>query len=109
MCWRNVIVTGSLDTGAVHDALENSTRSGSDNANDPFVSTPGSLTVSAASPAVLTTLAPVVATYSLSSPGVNGPNDAGAPSVSDNVAGTEPPTVPPALAAAYTAAPALAL
>src|SRR4051794_19196868 len=109
MCWRNVIVTGSLDTGAVHAALENSTRSGSASANDPFASTPGSLTVSAASPAVLITFAVEVAVYSLSRPGVNAPNDARAPSVSDNVAGTDPPTVPPALDAAYTAEPVLAL
>src|SRR3954447_10546370 len=109
MCWRNVMVTGSLDTGAVHAALENSIRSGSDSANDPFVSTPGSLPVSAASPAVLITFAVEVAVYSLSRPGVNGPKDAGGPSVSANVAGTDPPTVPPALAAAYTAEPVLAL
>src|SRR4051794_38121892 len=100
MCWRNVIATGSLDTGAVHDALLNSTRSGSLNANDPFVNTPGSLTDSAASPAVLTTVAPVVATYSLSTPGVTPPKVAGAPSVSASVAGTDPPTPPPVLVAA---------
>src|SRR4051812_21946392 len=103
MCWRNVIVTGSLDTGAVHEAFENSARSGSLNANDPFVSTPGSLTVSAASPAVLITFAVVVAVYSLSRPGAKGPNDAGAPSVNESVAGTEPPTVPGVVVSAYSA------
>src|SRR3954471_5820468 len=100
MCWRNVIVTGSLDTGAVHDALLNSPRNGSLSANTPLVSTPGSLTDSAASPAVLKTVAPVVATYSFSSPGVNPPKVAGAPSVSASVAGTDPPTPPPVLVAA---------
>ena len=32
--------------------------------------------------------------YSRATPGVNAPNVAGVPSVSDSVAGTEPPTVP---------------
>src|SRR3954469_588689 len=109
MCWRKVIVTGSLDTGAVHDALENSTRSGSESANEPFVNTPGSLTESAASPAVDTTFADVEAMYSLSTPVVNGPKDAGPRSVSVSVAGTDPPTAPSVLVAAYAAEPELAL
>src|SRR6201999_1780235 len=48
--------------------------------------------VSAASPAVLITFAVVDAVYSFATPGVNAPNVAGAPSVSDSVAGTAPPT-----------------
>src|SRR3954471_21717862 len=103
MCWRNVIVTGSLDTGAVHAALENSTRRGSLSANAPLVSTPGSLTVSAASPAVLMTFTVVVAVYSLSAPGMNGAKDPGVPSVSDSVAGTVPPTEPGVFVSAYSA------
>ena len=57
MCCLNVIVTGSLDTGAVQAALLNSTTSGDGSANVPLVSLPGSETVSAASPAVLITFA----------------------------------------------------
>ena len=45
------------------------------------------------------TLAVVDAEYSRATPGVNAPNVAGAPSVSDSVAGTVPPTVPSAVAA----------
>src|SRR3954453_7278281 len=104
MCWRNVIVTGSLDTGAVHEALLNSTRSGSDSANAPFVSTPGSDTLSVASPAVLMTLAVVFAVYSFATPGVNAPNVAGVPSVRLSVAGTLPPTPPGVSVWAYTVA-----
>ena len=53
-----------------------------------------SLTVSVASAAVLMTLAVVPASYSFAMPGVNGGNIAGAPRVSESVAGTVPPTVP---------------
>ena len=52
-----------------------------------------SATLSAASPAVETTVAVVDAVYSRATPGVKAPKDAGAPSVSASVAGTEPPTV----------------
>src|SRR4051794_4277447 len=97
MCWRNLIVTGSFETGAVHDAFESDTRSGSDRANDPLLRQHGSLTLSVASPAVEITFALVVAVYSWSVPGVNAPNDAGLPSISDSVAGTLPPTDPPVL------------
>ena len=41
---------------------------------------------------MLITVAVVDAVYSFATPGVNAPNAAGAPSVSDSVAGTEPPT-----------------
>ena len=54
-----------------------------------------SVTDSVASPAVEMTVAVVLASYVLSMPGVNAPNAAGAPSDSDSVAGTVPPTVPP--------------
>src|SRR6185312_9186945 len=46
-----------------------------------------------AEPAVEMTFAVVLAVYSLSTPGVNAPNDAAGPSESDSVAGTVPPTV----------------
>ena len=41
-----------------------------------------------------TTVAVVEAVYWRATPGVNAPNDAGAPSVSESVAGTVPPTPP---------------
>src|SRR3954471_483866 len=94
MCWRNVIATPALETGPVHAAGAISTRSASGSENAPFVRWPGSDTESAASPAVEITFAVVVAAYSLAAPGVNAPNEAGAPSVSESVAGTVPPTSP---------------
>src|SRR5437868_2715409 len=94
MCWRNVIATASLDTGPVHDASENSTRSASGSENAPLVRWPGSETLSVASPAVDVTVAVVPAVYSLSTPGVNAPKLAGAPRVSESVGGTVPPTPP---------------
>ena len=54
----------------------------------------GSATLSSASPAVETTFAVVDAEYSRATPGVNAPNCAGGPSVSESVAGTVPPTPP---------------
>jgi hypothetical protein len=59
MCWLNVIVTASLDTGAVHVDFENATCSGSGSENAPFIRRPGSATDSVASPAVLITFAVV--------------------------------------------------
>ena len=59
MCCLNAIVTGSLETGAVHVALLKETSSGDGSANAPLVRWPGSPTVRAASPAVLMTLAVV--------------------------------------------------
>src|SRR3712207_2832446 len=89
--------TFSLDVGAVHADLLNATCSGSASVNAPLVRCAGlGATVSDASPAVEMTLAVVLASYVLSTPGVNGPNEAGAPRDSDSVAGTEPPTVPSA-------------
>ena len=61
MCCLNVIVTGSPDTGAVHVAFENETASGDGSENVPFIRWPGSETVRAASPAVESTVAGVVA------------------------------------------------
>ena len=61
MCCLNAIVTGSLETGAVQVALLKETSSGEGSANAPLVRWPGSLTVSAASPAVLITFAVVLA------------------------------------------------
>ena len=56
-----VTVTASLDTGAVQAAFENETCSGDGRLNVPLVRRPGSLTLSAASPAVETTVAVVAA------------------------------------------------
>src|SRR3954454_13611951 len=98
MCWRNVMVDVPLDTGPLHVLGAMSTRSASGNENAPLVRWPGSETVSAASPAVEMTLAGVDAVYSCPTPGVNAPNEAAGPSVSDRVAGTEPPTVDDATA-----------
>ena len=69
----------------------------------------GSLTASAASPAVEVTLAVPWAMYSRATPGVNAPKLGTVPSVSDSVAGTVPPTVPVVLVEAYAAEPVLAL
>ena len=58
MCCLNAIVTGSLETGAVQLALLKETSSGSGSANVPLVRYAGAgETLSAASPAVLMTLA----------------------------------------------------
>ena len=53
-----------------------------------------SATLSAALPAVLVTVAVVLASYSFAMPGVNAPKLAGVPSVSASVLGTVPPTPP---------------
>ena len=61
MCCLNVIVTGSLETGADHVDFENVTCSGSGSENAPLVRYAGTgATLSAASPAVEMTLASVV-------------------------------------------------
>src|SRR5690348_6807403 len=86
--------TLSLDTGANHADFVSEVCSGSGNENAPLASRAGPETDSAASPAVEMTFAVVLAVYSFATPGVNAPKVAGAPSVSDSVAGTTPPTVP---------------
>ena len=60
--------------------------------NAPLARWPGSDTLSAASPAVLVTVAVLVAVYSCSTPGVKAPKLALAPSCRLSVAGTVPPT-----------------
>src|SRR5687767_12745597 len=95
MCCLNVIGTVSFDTGPVQAVLPNSTRNGSARENAPLVRWSGALTPSVASPAVDVTVALVDAVYSRSTPGVNAPNDA-APTDSESVAGTVPPTSPTA-------------
>src|SRR5690349_16694077 len=102
---RNAIATLSLEVGPAQEALPSSTRSGSGSENAPLVRWPGSLTDSVASPAVDVTVAVVDAVYSFSTPGVNGPNAAGAPSASESVAGTVPPTVPSTDVAANSPGP----
>ena len=67
-------------------------RSGCGRLNAPLTSLPvcrcrDRRRYSVASPAVLITFAVVLASYSFATPGVNAPNVAGAPSVSDSVAG----------------------
>ena len=61
MSCLNVMPTVSLLVGAVQADLPNSTRNGSASENAPLVRRPGSDTDSAASPAVLVTVALVVA------------------------------------------------
>src|SRR3954451_3136943 len=94
MCCLKPIVTASLDTGADQLDLLNAICSGSAGVNAPVVRLPPS-PVSSAPPAVLLKLALVDPAYVRSPPGTNAPNDAGVPSVSESVAGTFPPTVPP--------------
>src|SRR6476661_7141485 len=93
MCCLKPIVTGSLDTGALHADFDSAICSGSSSVNAPLDNRPPS-TLSAASPAVEFTLALVEASYVRSAPGTNAPKEAAAPSVSDSVGGTDPPTVP---------------
>src|SRR3954447_20314222 len=88
------MVETALDTGPLHDPGAMSTRNGCASANAPLVSCPGSETLSVASPAVLITFAVVVAVYSRATPGTKAPKLAGAPSVSESVAGTVAPTSP---------------
>ena len=90
----NVSGTDSFETGPLQVVLPNATRSGEASENAPFTRWPGSDTESVASPAEEVTVAVVAAVYSRVTPGTNAPNDAGAPIVSDSVAGTVPPTVP---------------
>ena len=56
MCWLNVIVTGSLETGAVQVVFDSETCSGEGSENVPLTRWPGladgSTTLSVASPAV---------------------------------------------------------
>src|ERR1700761_5245737 len=99
MCWLNAIATAALETGPVQPAGVVVTVTGSGSENAPLARCAGPLTLSAASPAVEMTSAVVEAVYVLSIPGVNAPNDGAAPSVSESVAGTVPPTVPVVLVA----------
>src|SRR4051812_35105292 len=116
MCWWKITEICSRLTGpgqpssasGVPDTATKSppadARSGSASANAPLTRWPGavalgSTTESVASPAVEVTVAVVLAVYVRSAPGVNGPKAGGAPSVSESVAGTVPPTVPGAQAA----------
>src|SRR5690349_10525032 len=92
MCCLNVIADTALETGPLHDAGAISTRNASGSENAPFSRCPGSDTESVASAPVDVTVAVVVAVYSRSTPGANVPNDAPAPSMSESVAGTVPPT-----------------
>src|SRR3954468_6492607 len=111
---ENVIVTESLDTGALYvsrgvGAEEPPTLASAPpvpaalvafacradgSENDPFTRWPvavedGSATESVASPADEMTVAEEVAVYVFATPGVNAPKAAGVPSASDSVAGTE--------------------
>src|SRR5689334_15590160 len=105
MACVNLTSTVSLETGAVHVDFDSATCSGCASENAPLVMRPGSETLSVASPAVEITLAVVDASYVRATPGTNGANDAGAPSVSASVAGTVPPTSPWTGGAVTTVAP----
>ena len=81
---------------AVATALVAVAVSGAASVKVPLTSLPvlvvaGSATLSVASPALEITFAEVDAVYSRATPGVNAPNDAGAPRESESVAGTVPP------------------
>src|SRR3954470_4302573 len=91
MCCLKGIATGALDTGALHADFENAICSGSLSVNAPLDSLPPS-TLNVASPAVEGTFAVVLVAYVRSTPGVKAPKDGMAPSVSESVAGTVPPT-----------------
>src|SRR5262249_5170177 len=94
MCCVNPSVTAPCETGALHDDGVMLTCSASGRLNAPLARWPGPLTDSAASPAVEITSADVDAVYVFATPGVNAPKLAGAPRVSESVAGVVPPTVP---------------
>src|SRR3954447_1673208 len=99
MACLKTIGTASLEVGADHVRTAPSPCSGCASKKAPFTRWPvatgdGSFTDSVASPAVEVTVEVIDASYSFAAPGVNAPRDAGAPSVSDSVAGTVPPTPP---------------
>src|SRR3954468_11675548 len=92
MGWRKPICTRSCETGAPQVFGSPVTSSGCGRLNAPLTRCAGPDTESVASPAVDTTSAVVVDSYTRSTPGVNAPSDTGPPSVSESVAGTVPPT-----------------
>src|SRR3954454_22550654 len=97
MACLNVTGTTSLEVGADQVFTTPRPCSGCGREKAPLTRWPGavglgSATVSVASPAVEITVAVVEAVYSLATPGWNAPKVAGAPSVSDSVAPTVPPT-----------------
>src|SRR4051812_29824270 len=71
MSCLNPIVNASLDTAAPHVRGTPRTCSGCGSENAPLVRWPGSLTLSAASPAVEVTVAVVDASYVCATPAVN--------------------------------------
>src|SRR5215207_4946120 len=93
MACLNAIANVSLLAGPLQLVFSGVMVTGWASRNAPLASVVGDA-VSAASPAVEVTVAVLEAVYSCATPGVNEPNDAGAPSVSDNVAGTAPPAEP---------------
>src|SRR4051794_2448781 len=97
MACLKVTGTASLEVGAFQVLTTPRPCSGCGSAKVPLTRRPGAIglgsaTVRVASPAEEITVAVVEAVYSLATPGRNGPKAAGTPSVSDSVAGTEPPT-----------------
>ena len=86
----NAIANVSLLTGPLQLVFAGVMTTGCASRRAPLLSV-ASDALRAASPAVDVTVAVVDAVYSFATPGVNGPNDAGAPSVSARVAGTVPP------------------
>src|SRR3954453_13142006 len=113
MLWENAICTGSLEIGPVHVFTTVGsglppTSSGAARENVPLTRRPeavvdGSVTDSAASPALEITVAVVLAVYVPFTPGMKAPSDGAVPSVSESVAGTVP-LMPPLAARASLAA-----
>src|SRR5215207_936445 len=93
MACLNAIANVSLLAGPLQLVFSGVMVTGWASRNAPLASVVGDA-LSAASPAVEVTVAVLEAVYSCATPGVNEPNEAGAPSVSDNVAGTAPPAEP---------------
>ena len=93
IAWAKDRVETPFEIGPVQVLGAIVTCNGLASSNVPFARRPGSLTVSVASPAVLVTVAVVLALYSRAIPGTNAPNVGGDPSVNASVAGTAPPTV----------------
>src|SRR3954451_17256497 len=91
MARRDPIEDAALLTRTLPRGICGGTPTGRASRNAPLASVACD-TLNAASPAVDVTVAVVDAVYSFSTPGVNGPNDAGGPTVRASVGGTVPPT-----------------
>src|SRR4051812_50158646 len=106
MACRNTIENASLLTGPLQLVFSGVTTTGRASRNAPLASVACD-TLNAASPAVDVTGAVVDAGYSFSTPGVNGPNDAGGPTVRASGGGPGPPAPPGTARGDRTHPPAL--